>query len=258
MNKQPTLHKSAMIGFAALVLSILAFRAQGGPIVTNGSFNTPAIVTSSFQLPVTSSSNLPGWTASGASYDCLVFSNTATAPCLSGNTGSALWPGPITNPNLMSPDGGNFIAIDADQAYAVTLSQTINGLVMGQSYTLSFLQAASQFIAQSGATTEQWRVSFNLPSLCDPKVITNTSSCQTQDSLIMNNASQGFVPWMIQYMTFVAQGSTEVLSFFAVGGPGGLPPVALLDGVSVTAVPEPETLALLGIGLLGILVVRRQ
>jgi len=65
---------------------------------------------------------------------------------------------------------------------------------------------------------------------------------------------------MHESFSYIATSSTEVLSFLAVGTPSGVPPFALLDGVSLNAntVPEPESYTLLGIGLLGILSVRRQ
>ncbi len=60
-------------------------------------------------------------------------------------------------------------------------------------------------------------------------------------------------------VTFTYVGApTNCSRFFANGSPTGLPPLALLDSVSLVAVPEPETYALLGLGLLGILAVRRQ
>jgi hypothetical protein len=57
---------------------------------------------------------------------------------------------------------------------------------------------------------------------------------------------------MSQSLTFTATGPTEVLSFFANGGPSGVPPFALLDGVSMMAVPEPSTWAMMLIGFGGL------
>jgi hypothetical protein len=50
-----------------------------------------------------------------------------------------------------------------------------------------------------------------------------------------------------------------VLTFLAVGTPGGAPPISFLDGVSLTAVPEPASWALMlaGFGLVGLAARRR-
>jgi hypothetical protein len=62
----------------------------------------------------------------------------------------------------------------------------------------------------------------------------------------------------MQSLTFTASTTTELLGFFAEGAPGGDPPIDLLGNVSITATPEPGTCVILGVGLLGILAVRRQ
>ena len=54
--------------------------------------------------------------------------------------------------------------------------------------------------------------------------------------------------------TYKATSTSEVLSFFAVGTPTGVPPFVLLDGVSLNAsVPEPETLTMMATGLVGMI-----
>jgi hypothetical protein len=62
---------------------------------------------------------------------------------------------------------------------------------------------------------------------------------------------------MAESMSFTATSTSELLVFLSKGGPTSLPPVALLDGVSLTgdvpgAVPEPATWAMMGIGFAGL------
>jgi hypothetical protein len=51
-----------------------------------------------------------------------------------------------------SPTGGNFIAIDGDPAYNASISQTIAGLTVGDTYSLSFDMAAAQQKGTTGNT----------------------------------------------------------------------------------------------------------
>jgi hypothetical protein len=145
------------------------------------------------------------------------------------------------------------------------------GLVVGQYYDVSFYQAAAEFTEVSGDTTEQWDVSLG----GNPANITNDGNIIGGIhllSMLMINPNDpqvpndGFHVWEHQTLRFqvidpnLASGSltSQVLGFFSAGSPTGLPPIVLLDGVSVNQAPEPETLALLGIGLLGVLATRRQ
>jgi hypothetical protein len=95
----------------------------------------------------------------------------------------------------------------------------------------------------SGATTEQWRV---------------TLGGEAETSSLMHNASQGVVPWSQQTLDFIATSTSEVLTFLALGTPGGEPPVSLLADVSMTDIPEPASFALVGGGVLALLAARRR
>jgi hypothetical protein len=153
----------------------------------------------------------------------------------------------------LSPDGGNFVGLDGDQGDVATgvpnvqggISQTINGLAIGEHYILTFNWAATQIANRKGDTTDQLHITFGDESV---------------DTAIVPVAEGEFEGWYTGQYQFTATSNSQVLSFLSVGTPSGLPPIALLDGVSLTAVPEPATWAmmLLGFGGIGAMIRRRR
>ena len=72
---------------------------------------------------------------------------------------------------------------------------------------------------------------------------------------MIGNQSQGFSGWLHATFNYKATSSQEILSFLSRGTPTGLPPIALLDGVSLYdtgATPEPATWAMMILGMAGI------
>jgi len=183
---------------------------------------------------------------------------TASAP------GFRLW-GPANhspdNGLRLGPNGGNFVALDGELLEPGNIhvrgeiSQTINGLTVGEPTTVSFNWAAAQQEGFRFATTEQIRV-----GLCPV-----TGACPSQDLMftnVLSNADRGFNGWEHASFTFTPTMSTEVLSFLSIGTPaqGEQPPFALIDG-GVTLeqhVPEPGTWSLLGIGFAAFAVACRR
>jgi hypothetical protein len=267
------LRQSAIIGFSIACLPALGISGNIN-LVQNGSFEDTTLTTSAYfsqfspnlPPPYTASSgtglsNVADWTVNcvsptsntffgglcgpGSPLIFLTFPGQATVDYGDGNklydgsmggSGSSIMP-------ATSPDGGNFVVADGNQFLDDSISQTITGLTPGQLYELSFWQAAGQQTTQGGPTTEQWQVSLGN---------------ETQSSLLMSNPSEGFQAWNLQDMTFTATSATEMLTFLAVGSPAGGPPFVLLDGVSLTASPEPAFLAPVGVGLFGLLYIRRR
>jgi hypothetical protein len=224
----------------AAALLVAASDPARANLVVNGGFEQTTLTTTGYVCDqngaAACTSEVTGWNSTCAVYGCVndghdvlfdVFPNNITGY----NSGTGL-AGNVT----ASPAGGNFIAGDGDPTFSAPLFQTISGLTAGDKYLLTFYQAAAQ--QGSGlhptATTEQWQVSLG---------------SETQASSLMSTPAGSWVPWQTQTMTFTATAASEVLSFLALGGPVGEPPVSLLDGVSLTAAPEPASLALFAVGV---------
>jgi hypothetical protein len=207
-------------------------------LITNGSFES----TTHGGGQLGFNTDATGWTTSG--YNFLFTPGTADSSGVTGSAGNLklFGPGDGSNNGLpaTSPDGGNFVG--ADGAYQVgAITQTVRGLTAGNLYTVGFYWAAAQQTHfgcitpanPGGCTTDQWQVSFG---------------GQTKSTAVANTGvnAGGFSGWMYQTFTFTANSTSDVLSFLAQGTPGGEPPFALLDGVTLNSTtPEPGTLTLI-------------
>jgi len=230
---------------AAAALTAIAAPAAAVNLVTNGSFETTTYTKSSdlggTQGSAPVATGLTGWTSGG--FNLVYFGGTQTT--VSANN---RYNDPLTyfrSDVTTSPDGGNFVALDGDSSIRGALSQTITGLTSGAQYLLTFNWGGGQLRNRTGDTTEQLQVSFG---------------GVTKSTPILNDPSTVFSGWKNASFTFTANGTSQVLSFLSIGTPDGQPPIAVLDGVSLTAVPEPATWALLmiGFGMVGYAARRRR
>jgi hypothetical protein len=256
---------TAAIGSLALA-PLLSTGAQAANLVQNGGFETNTLPA---PLPTLTPANasgaeidsnwnytgdLTGWSTTGTStYNILFFGNVANAKSIDADTRFTVSEPQHLNSNFdsLSPNGGNFVGLDGDPVANGPLEQTITGLTSGVTYKLSFYWAGTELSNRTGFGTVGLTGSFGSDAFATTPY-PNANGAGTPGS---------FSGWMLENFTFTANSTSELLSFLAVGTPSGnLPPFALLDGVSLTAVPEPSTWAmmLVGFGGLGYAAFRRR
>ncbi len=246
------LKKLSMIALPAIALMVgVSGRAEAGfEFVKNGSFEKSQFGTLSTEL-TNANYNAGGITGSGVddwanegSNTYNIWWNAATAKTVNARS---QYPGEPQKLNAafngVAPDGKYIMGLDGDSGVRGALSQSITGLTAGQKYKVSFSWAGIQLSNRRGDTTDRLDVSLG---------------AQSFSTATINVPDQGFSGWMQKSFTFTATGGTEKLSFLSIGTPNGLPPMILLDGVSMKAVPEPATLSMLSVGLLGLGAARRR
>ncbi len=256
---------------AAAVLA-MAGQAQAANLIVNGEFSTntlPALgieartglayVGAEIDSHFLYDGAITGWSSPSVAPDHtngynLYFFDGATAT--SGNAVSR-YPGEDQHPNsnfTARAGGGAFVVLDADPTFTSPLQQTVGGLTVGQSYLLSFWWAAGELSNRTGYQTSQLTGTFGGDAFA-----TSTFFNSHPIGSPTQNLPGDFSGWHQVSFNFTAHTTSQVLSFLAVGSPAGnLPPVAFLDGVSLTRVPEPGVWALMLMGFAGLGVALRR
>lgn len=237
--------RSTLTALSFLALAATARDARAYNLVTNGDFaDNPG----PGQLTV-GGYNLPGWTGLGKEGN---FGSQTTPPVFVFNLGTAdqlattgvngdAFMGNVRFYNAVAaPGDGVVLAAAGETDWDGGIRQTISGLTIGDTYTLTFNWAAAQMRGFIGATTGKWQVTFGSSTL---------------STAIANTPSQSFGGWQTAELEFVATAQSQLLTFQAVGTPAGLQPWLLLNDVSL--VPEPTSLSLLALAAVGALTRRR-
>jgi hypothetical protein len=235
---------------AAALTAALVGGASATELLQNGDFSSPGA--SAAQYLSFGNTFVTGWTIqdefaayvpAGQTPDQTWIGNGSTAgSTLEGSAGPA---NGFDNGMVGPPGGGASVVLDGTDGFGPTggfgfIEQTVGGLVAGQTYTLSFLQAGSTEIGVGSEQTMNFQVTVG-----DQTVGSSPS---------MDVPGEGFVAWNSYSTTFTWDGVGNVLQIAAAGS--GEPAFVLLADVSLTGtaggVPEASTWAMIVAGFAGI------
>lgn len=240
--------------FAAATTAIVATVIAASPaaaqtnLIRNGNFETTTFAANSGSRQFTT--EVTGWTNEQTSgytkwgYNFLIRPDTADTTgftSLLNNQDKIYGPnGGVNSANYSnngftgrSLSGGNFLLLDGDTNFHGKVSQALSNLTIGQVYALSFDWAAASWFTTADTTTERFDVTFGN---------------QTKSTETLTLPAKGFSGWRSTTLHFTVGAANQTLSFLAQGTPNGLPPSLLLDNVSMAAVPESSTWAMMLVG----------
>lgn len=207
------------------VLLLAAFTARAESLVVNGSLEGSI---ANMDVPT-------GWT---------VLAGTPDTVDLTSNVGVSGWLSFGVAPTA-SPDGGTWVGLGIDGSYIESFGQTLSGLSIGQTYTVSW-QAANFGINNSA---NSYLGSNAIGVMLDGASIGQGSSLSLSSS------------WSTQSLTFVATSASQLLSFQLATSEKaylGIDGISVSTGGIAPAVPEPSTWLMMAMGLAALGAARRR
>ena len=187
--------------------------------VANVVLAAPVVVNGSLEGPIANSTVPTGWTITSFSPDTMDQNNNLGVIGL-GDFGAL--PSP-------SPDGGTWVGLFTVGTTVEQFAQTVSGFAVGQAYEISWYHS-------------NFGHAFSTNDVAI-EVFIDGSSIGTGPTIPLGT------DWFSESLTFTATANTHAIEF---GSAGGLQAYNGIDGIKITAVPEPSAVSMMNAMVCGI------